>query len=289
MAACLIQISPPAEHPLVETGTVIGRAPSAGVRLLEPSISREHARILLHGDVWQIMDLGSANGTLVNGIPVRGMRRLAHGDRLRLGDQHFIFQCTASPEETAPPSSGATFISAPQSRQVVLLVADLKGFTPLSSRLSPSVLAGAMRYWCDECRRILEHHGAVLDKFIGDCAFAWWSGSGPMVREQAVRAALALLRIAPPPEALLECGVALHCGEAALCRMPDASFTLLGSEVNTTFRMESLTRKTGHPLLASHAFVEDWPGAPFAFEDAGCHPLKGLPSPVQVYGVTAPE
>lgn len=285
MAAFLIQTSPPAEFPLVETGTVIGRAPTAGLRLQDPSISREHARILLHGDVWQIMDLGSANGTLVNEIPVRGMGRLNHGDRLRLGDQYFVFHCTTTPEEMETAPSGATFISAPQSRQVLLLVADLRGFTPLSSRLSPSVLAAAVRYWCDECRRILESHGAILDKFIGDCAFAWWSGHGPETRKQAVQAAMDLLKIAPPPEALLECGVALHRGEAALCRMPDASFTLLGSEVNTTFRMESLTRITSFPILASQAFVEDWPTNPFTFQDAGTHPLKGLPGPVQVFGL----
>lgn len=288
MTARLIQLSPPAEYPLDGSGTLIGRGLTAAVRVQDPSISREHARILRKAGVWQILDLGSANGTLVNEMPVRGMSRLEHGDTVRLGAVKFKFQREGEAlkdlADTLNPA-GATFLSVPESRQVVFLVADLKGFTPLSAKLAPPVLAAAVRYWCDQCRSIVEAHGAVLDKFIGDCAFAWWSGCGPEVRHQAVLAARALLAIPAPPEALLECGVALHCGEAALCRMPDASFTLLGSEVNATFRMESLTRQLGHHLLASGAFVENWPDPPCRFVECGQYQLKGIEGSFTVHAV----
>lgn len=286
MEAWLIQISPRAEHALLESGTVIGRGTTAAVRLIDPSISREHARILNQGGVWQIMDLGSANGTLVNHMPVRGVCRLGNGDRLRMGNCEFLFQCEPSVAEEET-KSGATFLNQPETRQVVLLVADLKGFTQLSTQLSPAELSAAVRFWCDECRRVLKQHGAELDKFIGDCAFAWWPGCGTANREQAVRAARILLEIIPPPGMVMECGVALHCGEVALCRLPDSSFTLLGSEVNTTFRMESLTRLLGHPLLVSARFREDWPAAPCEFSDCGTHPLKGLAEPLRVFAVLA--
>ena len=285
MQAILIQLSPPMEHVLIETGTVIGRGVSAAVRVDDASISREHARIIRQGDSWQIMDLGSANGSLVNDMPARGVCRLQNGDRIRLGGKTFQFHCGEQSVPSDPSTSGATFISCPESRQVVVLVADLKGFTPLSSRLPPAVLASAVRYWCDEARRIVISQGGVLDKFIGDCAFAWWPGAGPAPREQAVHAARALLAIPPPPDALLECGVALHCGEAALCRLPDSSFTLLGAEVNTAFRMESLTRQVGHSLVVSAAFTADWPDAPFRFSECGRYPLKGLPQPVSVFTI----
>ena len=285
MEARLIQFSPPSEHVLLQTGSVIGRGATAAVRVDDPSISREHARIIHQGDSWQIMDLGSANGSLVNDMPVHGVCRLNNGDRIRLGSKKFLFHCAVMEQKVEPSTSGATFVSAPESRQVVLLVADLKGFTHLSSQLSSTQLAAAVRFWCDECRRILAQYGAVLDKFIGDCAFAWWPGCGTVAREQAVRAARALLEITPPAGLVMECGVALHCGEAALCRMPDSSFTLLGSQVNTAFRMESLTRQLGHPLLVSARFCEDWPNAPFHFSACGSHSLKGLPEPVQVFAV----
>ena len=93
MEACLVQFSPPTEHPLSESGTVIGRATCAALRVDDPSISREHARILHQGGFWQIMDLGSSNGTLVNEMPVRGVCRLMNGDQLRLGSCKFLFHC----------------------------------------------------------------------------------------------------------------------------------------------------------------------------------------------------
>lgn len=53
------------------TGFVIGRDESCGLQLLDPMISRRHARIEFEDGVWQLRDLGSANGTEVNGAKVQ--------------------------------------------------------------------------------------------------------------------------------------------------------------------------------------------------------------------------
>ncbi len=55
---------------LTEESTVIGRAPSCSLVLADVSISREHARIVLNGGMLSIRDLGSKNGTTVNGVAV---------------------------------------------------------------------------------------------------------------------------------------------------------------------------------------------------------------------------
>ncbi|MDB6134542.1 MAG: adenylate/guanylate cyclase [Verrucomicrobiales bacterium] len=291
MAAFLIQRHPPAHHPLQENGSVVGRGTAATVRIEEPSISREHARILYQSGKWRIMDLGSANGTLLNNMPVKGMEVLHDGDVLRLGNATFEFSSGAQHGDSPDTLGCPTFLNAPELRQVVMLVADLKGFTPLSTQLAPVVLATAVRYWCRECQRILESHSAKLDKFIGDCAFAWWNWNTVTTRSQAVMAARALLAIAPPPESVLDCGVALHCGEVALCRMPDASFTLLGAEVNTTFRIEALTRQLKHRVLVSRAFVKDGTDSNSSYSDCGQHFLKGLSLPLDILALnlTPPE
>lgn len=52
----------------------IGRDEACGMQLVDPMISRRHARIEFDGEHWQLQDLGSANGTLVNGQPVRTVR-----------------------------------------------------------------------------------------------------------------------------------------------------------------------------------------------------------------------
>jgi two-component system, cell cycle response regulator len=63
---------------------VIGRSPDAEVRLTDSGISRRHARLIVGEGGVMIEDLGSSNGTLVNGNVLR-MARLRDGDKLMLG------------------------------------------------------------------------------------------------------------------------------------------------------------------------------------------------------------
>ena len=63
---------------------VIGRATNATVRLNDDGISRRHARIYLHEGHHYVEDLGSANGTMINGVKV-ARQRLEDGDKIRLG------------------------------------------------------------------------------------------------------------------------------------------------------------------------------------------------------------
>jgi diguanylate cyclase (GGDEF)-like protein len=69
--------------PLAGT-TVFGRDPAADVVILDRSVSWRHARIEDRGDAWAVVDLGSTNGTAVNGNPCRDAV-LAAGDKVSLG------------------------------------------------------------------------------------------------------------------------------------------------------------------------------------------------------------
>lgn len=71
-------------HKLEGPEVVIGRAQSASIRLNDDGISRRHCRILSIGGQVIIEDLGSANGTLVNGELVQHYG-LKEGDKIRLG------------------------------------------------------------------------------------------------------------------------------------------------------------------------------------------------------------
>ncbi len=76
-------------------GLVIGRAiDQCAFVLAHPTISRSHARLRLQGDGLQVEDLGSTNGTEVNGTAVESGKStaLAPGDRLRLGDVRFTMR-----------------------------------------------------------------------------------------------------------------------------------------------------------------------------------------------------
>jgi hypothetical protein len=70
---------------------IIGRAETAAITLADPGISRMHARVVREGDDFVVEDLGSTNGTEVNGQLVK-RRRLADGDRIRLGASTLQFR-----------------------------------------------------------------------------------------------------------------------------------------------------------------------------------------------------
>ena len=71
-------------HVLVEGPVAIGREPG-GVQLHDGGISRCHASVELRSASYVIRDLGSTNGTLVNGVRLEGERLLQEGDKIFLG------------------------------------------------------------------------------------------------------------------------------------------------------------------------------------------------------------
>ena len=62
----------------------IGRAQDATVRLLDDGVSRQHARLRLETDQPWVEDLGSRNGTFVNGARIRERTRLKDGDKIQV-------------------------------------------------------------------------------------------------------------------------------------------------------------------------------------------------------------
>lgn len=67
-------------------GTVeIGRDASTNLALDDEQASRRHARVSAQGELAVVEDLGSTNGTYVNGQPIEGPRAVRPGDRIRVG------------------------------------------------------------------------------------------------------------------------------------------------------------------------------------------------------------
>lgn len=74
--------------PLSSGRNLIGRAPQCAIRLNHPGISKEHCEITIQQSQIQIKDLGSSNGTFVNGVRIQsGLVRL--GDKIGLHDLYF--------------------------------------------------------------------------------------------------------------------------------------------------------------------------------------------------------
>jgi hypothetical protein len=73
-------------------GAVLGRGDGADIRLEDTFASTAHARLVPQGDVIVLEDMGSTNGTYLNGEPLLGPQPLHAGDRIRIGDSEFTFE-----------------------------------------------------------------------------------------------------------------------------------------------------------------------------------------------------
>jgi hypothetical protein len=73
-------------------GILLGRGTDVDIRLEDSFASSRHARLIPQGDVVVLEDLGSTNGTRLNGEPVAGPQPLHQGDRIQIGDSEFSFE-----------------------------------------------------------------------------------------------------------------------------------------------------------------------------------------------------
>ncbi|NPV57455.1 MAG: FHA domain-containing protein [Anaerolineae bacterium] len=96
--------------PLDMPEMIMGRDPAVQVSISSPEISRRHARIYLQGQYYVVEDMGSLNGTTVNGQRLAAPASLRPGDVIGLGDQvSLVFEAAgaaatvASPGRQVPP------------------------------------------------------------------------------------------------------------------------------------------------------------------------------------------
>jgi pSer/pThr/pTyr-binding forkhead associated (FHA) protein len=78
------------QHAITEPRVVLGRSRDAGLRISDVNISRKHAELRHDGDTYWVVDLGSTNGTLVNGKRI-DRQRLRDGDCITLGSTEIVF------------------------------------------------------------------------------------------------------------------------------------------------------------------------------------------------------
>ena len=83
-------------HPIPDGETVLGRHPGCTIQLDSNTVSRRHAQVTKVDGQYFIEDLGSGNGTFVNGKQIAGKAQLAHDDRIKLGPILLRFQSDGS-------------------------------------------------------------------------------------------------------------------------------------------------------------------------------------------------
>jgi adenylate cyclase len=237
---------------ILESSCSIGRASLNTLIIDSAKVSRLHAIIHSeHPGAFWLVDLGSSNGTFLNRRRIHEPARLRDADQITIGGNTFIFRQPRDPSER--PRSTAPVLTLQEQIEDVscwLLVADIKNFTPLSRELLSDKLAKLVSSWLATCKDIIEKHGGVVNKYLGDGILAYWPDQETTVKKiVALIAALKQAQTRGP-----EFRFIIHFGSVAFGGVSAVrEETLMGSEVNLVFRLEKLLASLGEPCGISDA------------------------------------
>ncbi len=181
------------------------------------------------------------------------------------------------------------------SRQnLVVLMSDIRNFTTTSEKSDPDVLVQDLNLYFTEMVSIINSHGGLVDKFIGDGILAIFGLDNPdNAVEEAVNSAVKMqlktkflpMNVFKP----LEVGIGIHCGDvvAGVIGSPDRlEYTFIGDTVNTAARLESMTKPLNTSIVISskvYDIIRDKNS--FVWENYGDHALKGKEKSLSLYGI----
>ena len=252
----------------------VGRSPRNSLVLDSPKISRRHAIFNVQnvGEFW-LIDLGSSNGTFLNKRRVHHPVRLCDLDQVIVGDYVFTFRQPIEVSDLYQSTVIERTIREIENVPCWLLVADIENFTPLSRSLTSDKLATLIGGWVATCKEIIDAHGGMIDKYLGDGFFAFWRDDEKAATNVAT--ALDQLKVAQAKNEP-RFRIALHFGLVAIGGVPSmGEESLMGKDVNFVFRMEKLAGSLKIPVLTSAA-GKDKLGSLIKTEPAGAHELKGF-------------
>ena len=240
--------------PLIGKTFSLGRAKDNSVVFASTKVSRRHAIVHAQGgSEFSLVDLGSSNGTHLNGRRVIEPVALQHGDVIQIGEQNLVFRL-----ETAPTLEEEIYVTEAQMtvRDVNeltcwFLLLDIEDFVQLSSELKTEELARMVGAWLAECRRVVEEHGGTLSKFLGDGLLVYWDVR--FADTANVAGALNILRLMqaqrhPPFRWALHFGNAIFGSTAA-----PGEVSALGHDLNFLFRIERVAATNKFPCVMSDA------------------------------------
>ncbi|PWU09987.1 MAG: adenylate/guanylate cyclase domain-containing protein [Terriglobia bacterium] len=254
------------KFPLIAGQTwAIGRGEGCAVLLDSRSVSRLHALIQRRdaGDYY-LVDLGSRNGSFVNGRRVSVPMRLNDQDRLVFAEQELVFcNSLASHSPSSPLGTGTrnqpTAAMHSQSLATILVV-DIRDFTPLARSLSEALLSQMIGTWFLRVGQVAQQWGSWGQQYIGDAIMAVWAHDrAANVAPDLKRALRALCEIdrttceiseSLPLPRPLRIGAGINTGHAIL---GGNDYTALGDTVNSAFRLEAATKTLGLSVVLGQA------------------------------------
>ncbi|MBD2187410.1 adenylate/guanylate cyclase domain-containing protein [Pseudanabaena sp. FACHB-723] len=283
----------------------LGRSSDNDIPLSDRCASRNHAMFQMVGaNNYFLIDLGSRNGSFVNGKRVTIPVSLKNGDHIILGETNIEFYCPEDKiaEEKAPENSDTAATAVLHTRQLItVLVVDIRDFTQLTQQMDEQILSEVIGTWFRRAGQIIDRHGSWVDKYIGDAVMTVWihqtgKTADIVATQDMLKVYRALYEIYQMSDELnqhfalplpIRVGAGINTGYAMVGQMgtsehPD--YTALGDTVNAAFRLESSTKQMGKDIAIGAATYSHTPYAAvlLPFKQYSVE-LKGYSSPSITY------
>jgi adenylate cyclase len=267
-------------------------------------ISRNHAMLQrMETGEFYLIDLGSRNGSFVNGRRVSVPVTLQNGDHLTFGQTELDFYAPDADPLTNPSveldSQEFTATATLHVRRLIsVLVVDIRNFTGMTRQLDEKILSEVIGTWFRCAGDIIREYGSWVDKYIGDAVMAVWiHGAQGISAEEMIRITRALSALNTMSSELheryplpfpLRIGAGLNTGYAMVGNTgtgdrPD--YTALGDTVNAAFRLETATKQLGSDIAlgeATYQYLEKSGISPALFQQHMVS-LKGYETPTLTY------
>ena len=238
-------------HP-IKGSCSLGRIAANTIQLDSPKVSRRHALIHLQniGELW-LIDFGSSNGTFLNKRRIHHPIRLSDGDQITIGDQVFKFRQSMAISDEHRTAVMTRTLREIENVPCWLLVADIRGFTPLSREMQSEDLDLLLGGWIFACKEMIENHHGIINKYLGDGFLAYCPEAATTPQEIAdVIYALKQLQRKEWPQFRF----VVHFGPVAIGGIASmGEESLMGGEVNLIFRLEKLAGSLGELCCLSEA------------------------------------
>jgi len=240
--------------PFVGKTLSLGRSKDNNVVFTSAKVSRRHA--LLHaqgGAEFSLVDLGSSNGTHLNGRRVIQPVSLQSGDVIQIGEQSLTFHVEETLVADSQPYHTEAQLTVRDVSELTcwFLLLDIENFVTLSAEVPQGELARMVGTWLASCQRVIEQHGGTLSKFLGDGLLVYWNANlcelGKIVDALNELSSMQARR-QPPFRWALHFGTAVF-GEA----VATGELSALGQDLNFLFRMERIAATNHLSSLVSEA------------------------------------
>lgn len=281
----------------------VGRGDDNQFVVKDRCISRNHAMIQFTdaGDHY-LIDLGSSNGTFVNGRRVNIPVTIQDGDTITFGQTEFEFHAPKGTETLGIDSEttiDGTVTSILHLRKLMsVMVVDMRNFTILTRQTNENLLSEVMSAWFRNAGAIIRNRGSWVDKYIGDALMALWFHNGETVTKQEImNILLALDDLNKMTKELsqhyplpfeLKIGAGINTGHAMIGNagsgdQPD--YTALGDTVNAAFRLEAITKELNAEIAlgaSTYRYLAPLLGKHRVFKECSVE-LKGYDTPAIVH------